>query len=70
MTYYEAAKIVLEKSESPMRLDEIWNKAKDFGFDKEIAKKLNGKMSETPVASLGVKIYTDIKYNPNETIFT
>lgn len=39
MTYYEAAKIVLEKSESPMRLDEIWNIAKDFGFDKEIAKK-------------------------------
>lgn len=69
MTYYEAAKIVLEQSEVPMRVDDIWNKAIELGLDKEIEKTLGGKMSKTPVASLGAKIYTEIKYNPNDTIF-
>lgn len=30
---------------------------------------MNGKMSETPTHSIGSIIYSDIKYNPNETIF-
>lgn len=69
MTYSEAAKIVLEQSEVPMRVDDIWNKAIELGLDKEIEKTLDGKMSKTPVASLGAKIYTEIKYNPSDTIF-
>ena len=69
MTYSEAAKIVLEQSEVPMRIDEIWNKAVELGLDKEIEKTLAGKMSKTPIASLGAKIYTDIKYSPDDTIF-
>ena len=41
MTYSEAAKIVLDKSEVPMRVDEIWNKAIELGLDKEIEKTLS-----------------------------
>ena len=69
MTYYDAAKKVLEQSDVPMKVDEIWEKACELGYDKIIAETLNGKMSKTPIASLGAKIYTDIKYNPDTTIF-
>ncbi|MEI0561643.1 HTH domain-containing protein [Brachyspira pilosicoli] len=70
MTYYDAAKKVLEQSDVPMKVDEIWEKACELGYDKIIAETLNGKMSKTPIASLGAKIYTDIKFNPDTTIFT
>ncbi|MEI0478639.1 HTH domain-containing protein [Brachyspira pulli] len=69
MTYYDAAKKVLEQSDIPMKVDEIWEKACELGYDKIIAETLNGKMSKTPIASLGAKIYTDIKFNPDTTIF-
>lgn len=69
MTYYDAAKKVLEQSDVPMKVDDIWEKACELGYDKIIAETLNGKMSKTPIASLGAKIYTDIKYNPDTTIF-
>ena len=69
MTYYDAAKKVLEQSDVPMKVDEIWEKACEKGYDKIIAETLNGKMSKTPIASLGAKIYTDIKFNPDTTIF-
>ncbi len=70
MTYYDAAKKVLEQSDVPMKVDEIWEKACELGYDKIIAETLNGKMSKTPIESLGAKIYTDIKFNPDTTIFT
>ena len=69
MTYYDAAKKVLEQSDVPMKADEIWQKAIELGYDKIIAETLNGKMSKTPIASLGAVIYTNIKYNPDTTIF-
>ena len=69
MTYYDAAKKVLEQSDVPMKVDEIWERACELGYDKIIAETLNGKMSKTPIASLGAKIYTDIKFNPDTTIF-
>ena len=69
MTYYDAAKKVLEQSDVPMKANEIWEKACELGYDKIIAETLNGKMSKTPIASLGAKIYTDIKFNPDDTIF-
>ncbi|MCZ9956392.1 HTH domain-containing protein [Brachyspira hyodysenteriae] len=69
MTYYDAAKKVLEQSDVPMKVDEIWEKACELGYDKIIAETLNGKMSKTPIASLGSVIYVDIKYNPDTTIF-
>ncbi|WP_281815815.1 HTH domain-containing protein [Brachyspira pilosicoli] len=70
MTYYDAAKKVLEQSDVPMKVDEIWEKACELGYDKIIAETLNGKMSKTPIASLASVIYVDIKYNPTSTIFT
>ena len=69
MTYYDAAKKVLEQSDVPMKTDEIWQKAIELGYDKIIAETLNGKMSKTPIARLGAVIYTNIKYNPDTTIF-
>lgn len=69
MTYYDAAKKVLEQSDVPMKVDEIWEKACELGYDKIIAETLNGKISKTPIASLSSRIYTDIKYNPDTTIF-
>lgn len=69
MTYYDAAKKVLEQSDVPMKVDEIWEKACELGYDKIIAETLNGKMSKTPITSLASSIYTDIKYNPDTTIF-
>lgn len=36
MTYYDAAKKVLEQSDVPMRLNEIWEKSCELGYDKQI----------------------------------
>lgn len=36
MTYYEAAKRVLEQSDVPMKSNEIWEKACKLGYDKQI----------------------------------
>ncbi|MEI0620722.1 HTH domain-containing protein [Brachyspira pilosicoli] len=74
MTYYDAAKKVLEQSDFPMRLNEIWEKSCELGYDKQIeetGKKKNSdfQMSKTPITSLASSIYTDIKYNPDTTIF-
>ena len=74
MTYYDAAKKVLEQSNIPMKLNEIWEKACELGYDKQIeetGKKKNSdfQMSKTPITSLASSIYTDIKYNPDTTIF-
>lgn len=74
MTYYDAAKKVLEQSDVPMRLNEIWEKSCELGYDKQIeetGKKKNSdyQMSKTPTYSLSSSIYTDIKYNPDTTIF-
>ena len=74
MTYYDAAKKVLEQSNIPMKLNEIWEKACELGYDKQIeetGKKKNSdfQMSKTPITSLASTIYVDIKYNSNSTIF-
>ena len=74
MTYYDAAKKVLEQSDVPMKIDEIWKKACELGYYKEIEEtgKQNNpdfQMSKTPKDSLSSKIYTDIKFNPDTTIF-
>ncbi|WP_455145164.1 HTH domain-containing protein [Brachyspira pilosicoli] len=57
-----------------MRLNEIWEKSCELGYDKQIeetGKKKNSdfQMSKTPITSLASSIYTDIKYNPDTTIF-
>ena len=74
MTYYDAAKEVLKQSDKPMSLDEIWEKACELNYDKEIeetgkTKNPNFQMSKTPTHSIGSSIYKDIKYNPDTTIF-
>lgn len=68
MTYYDAAKKVLEQSDVPMHYKEIWDKVIEFGYDKEI-KQLSNFNRLTPWNNLASKIYTDIKFNPDTTIF-
>lgn len=68
MTYYDAAKKVLEQSDVPMHYKEIWDKVIEFGYDKEI-EQLSNFNRLTPWSSLASKIYSDIKFNPDTTIF-
>ncbi|MEI0607693.1 HTH domain-containing protein [Brachyspira pulli] len=68
MTYYDAAKKVLEQSDVPMHYKDIWSKVIELGYDKEI-EQLSNFNRLTPWISLASKIYSDIKYNPDTTIF-
>ena len=68
MTYYDAAKKVLEQSDVPMHYKDIWRKVIELGYDKEI-EQLSNFNRLTPWISLASKIYSDIKYNPDTTIF-
>ena len=68
MTYYDAAKKVLEQSDVPMHYKDIWNKVIELGYDKEI-EQLSNFNRLTPWSSLASKIYSDIKFNPDTTIF-
>ena len=68
MTYYDAAKKVLEQSDVPMHYKDIWNKVIELGYDKEI-EQLSNFNRLTPWISLASKIYSDIKFNPDTTIF-
>jgi len=61
-TLNREARIILNKSKKPMTAKQIYN---------EIIKRGNLKLkTRTPIASLISMIYTDIKNNGNESIFT
>ena len=66
MTYKEIAIKILEDSDIPLSTKEIWQKACEKEYDKELEEtfrkeNLDFKISQTPDASLGAKIYIDIK---------
>lgn len=54
------AKDVLEKTMTPLTVEEIWDQAKAYGFDNRI--ETSGK---TPWKTLGAQLYVDIRDNPN-----
>lgn len=54
------AKDVLEKTMTPLTVEEIWDQAKVYGFDNRI--ETSGK---TPWKTLGAQLYVDIRDNPN-----
>ncbi len=58
---YETLKV----TNRPLSAIEIWNESKILGFDKNTRTK-----SETPWNSIRASLFTDIKNNPYETLFT
>lgn len=62
MTFVELAEKTLEKAEKPLSPNEIWDLAKEFG----IADKFHTE-GKTPWASIGARIYTDIRDNENSS---
>jgi len=60
MNFLELAEQIIKNSNQPLTANEIWEKATELGFDKQ----LNSK-GKTPWASLGARLYVDIRDNPN-----
>jgi hypothetical protein len=63
VNFLELADQTIKRVNQPLTANEVWEKAVEFGFDK----KLNSK-GKTPWASLGARLYVDIRDNP-DTIF-
>ena len=60
MTFNELAEKTLEKAKKPLSPNEIWEKANEYGITEKF--QTQGK---TPWASIGARIYTDIRDNEN-----
>lgn len=56
MTFVKLIEETLEKANIPLSVEEIWEKAKEYGFADEV--KSRGK---TPERTIGAKLYVDIK---------
>lgn len=60
MNFYDLAKQVIQQINQPLSANEIWEKAVELGLDKQIITK-----GKTPWATLGARLYTDVRDNPN-----
>lgn len=60
LTFFELAKRVLEEEKKPLSAEEIWEIAKQKGYDHEV-----GSKGKTPPRTIGAKLYTDIRDNEN-----
>ena len=56
MTFVKLIEETLKKANIPLSVEEIWEKAKEYGFDDEV--KSRGK---TPERTIGARLYVDIK---------
>lgn len=56
LNYLQFAQKILELTKSPMWINEIWNKWVEMWFDKSLTS-----IWKTPIATLGARLYTDIK---------
>ena len=65
MNFYELAEKVIQQINQPLSPNEIWEKAVELGFDKQL--KTKGK---TPWATLGARLYLDVRDNPNTNFET
>ena len=63
MNYIELAEKTIQKAGIPLTSNEVWEKATEFGFDKQL--RSSGK---TPWATLGARLYVEIRDN-KETQF-
>lgn len=59
MNVYELAKQVIQQMNQPLSPNEIWEKAVELGLDKQLVTK-----GKTPWATLGARLYTDVRDNP------
>ncbi|MBA4184487.1 MAG: HrgA protein [Acidobacteria bacterium] len=60
MNVYELAKQVIQQMNQPLSPNEIWEKAVELSLDKQLVTK-----GKTPWATLGARLYTDVRDNPN-----
>ncbi len=60
MNFLELAEHIVKTVNQPLTPNEIWEKARELGLDQ----KLNSK-GKTPWASIGARLYVDIRDNPN-----
>jgi uncharacterized protein len=60
MNFYELARQVIQQMNQPLSPNEIWEKAVELGLDKQ----LNSK-GKTPWATLGARLYLEVRDNPN-----
>ncbi len=65
MTFLEFGRKVLQDSEIPMTVNEIWEKGKEKGYDKII-----NSLGKTPIATLGARMYNHVKKNPNSSLIS
>lgn len=63
-TFTDLCVEILSQSGTPMSPDEIWKKALEEGWDMKI-----GTVGKTPFATIGARIYTDIKENGENSVF-
>ncbi|MGL5722536.1 MAG: HTH domain-containing protein [Brevinema sp.] len=68
MKFLELVEKVLQQSPEPMYYMDIWNKAVELGYDKELPVPNQGKRL-TPWITLGARLYVDLQKNP-KSIFT
>lgn len=64
LSYKELALEVLKQSNKPLSANEIWQKALNKGLDKKLSS-----IEQTPIATLGTRIYVDIKDLQNNSLF-
>lgn len=60
LTFAQLAQKILAEEKRPLSPNEIWEKAIEIGYDKQV-----GTKGITPVRTLGAKLYVDIRDNPN-----
>lgn len=63
-TFIDLCIEILSKYNSPMSPDEIWKKAIEDGLAEKI-----GSVGKTPSATIGARLYTDIKDNGEKSVF-
>lgn len=56
LSYKELTLEILKQSDRPLSVNEIWQKALEQGLDKKLSS-----IGQTPIATLGARIYVDIK---------
>ncbi|HOV14607.1 MAG TPA: HTH domain-containing protein, partial [Spirochaetota bacterium] len=64
MNFLQFSEMVISEENRPLTQNEIWEIGKTKGYDKEV-----NSTGKTPWASIGSRIYVDIRDNPN-TVFT
>lgn len=60
ITFLQIAEKSLSAANTPLSIDDVWQKALDLGLDRELRS-----VGLTPKATLGARLYGEIKYNSN-----